>query len=52
MRHLAVADLWIEECIKDWTTLPTERVNGTANPADAMTKGIGTEAMKRHLNMM
>ena len=49
VRHLAVADLWVQEKRRAGV-IEYRKVDGKANPADAMTKGIDAESMKKHLH--
>ena len=51
VRHLAVADLWVQERQR-FGNISHHKVLGRENPADAMTKGIEAEAMIRHLKKM
>ena len=51
VRHLAVADLWVQEKQR-LGDITYRKVEGKDNPADAMTKGIDAESMQRHLQKM
>ena len=51
VRHLAVADLWVQEKQR-LGVITYRKVEGKDNPADAMTKGIDAESMQRHLQKM
>ena len=51
VRHLAVADLWVQEKRRAGA-IEYRKVDGKANPADALTKGIDAESMSRHLHFM
>ena len=48
IRHLAVADLWIQDKVKagDFKLV---KILGSENPADMFTKSITREAMEKHL---
>ena len=51
VRHLAVADLWVQERQRTGEIV-YDKVNGKDNPADAMTKGIDAASMEKHLQCM
>ena len=51
VRHLAVADLWVQEKRRAGV-IEYRKVDGKENPADAMTKGINEESMMKHLHFM
>ena len=45
-RHLAVGQLWIQERIRD-RTIALEKVAGESNPADAATKHLCAESLRK-----
>ena len=47
MRHLATADLWIRDRIKKDFKL--EKILGSENPADMLTKHIDRSLMGKHM---
>ena len=51
VRHLAVADLWIQEKVRarDFELL---KVDGQANPADILTKAVDRQTLCRHMNRL
>ena len=49
VRHLAVADLWVENK-RASGEINYEKVNGDSNPADILTKGIPEEKTQRYPN--
>ena len=51
VRHLAVADLWVQRKQADGT-IAYLRVPGTENSSDLMTKGLGAADMEKHLRRM
>ena len=51
VRHLAVADLWVQQKVQDGI-LRIEKHPGRTNPADLMTKGLDLETMNRHMAFM
>ena len=51
IRHVAVADLWIQECIKNGV-VKVFKVAGNLNASDLLTKGLDGELMMRHLSTM
>ena len=46
VRHLAVGQLWIQERIRD-RTIALEKVAGESNPADAATKHLCAESLRK-----
>ena len=48
IRHLATADLWVQDRIKkgDFTL---ERVPGVANPSDILTKHVDRTILEKHM---
>ena len=48
IRHLAVADLWIQDKVRA-KYLNLKKVLGADNPADMMTKHINREDMAKHM---
>ncbi len=46
LRHINIRMLWLQE-VEKMRTLKFEKVAGTANPADAMTKGLTKEKIER-----
>ena len=51
VRHLATADLWIQQRVRRGEIAVT-KWPGTDNPADLCTKGLSPEATARHLAAM
>ena len=51
VRHLAVAQLWIQERIKSGE-IRLYKFPGTSNPADALTKGLSREILDTHMAAM
>ena len=51
IRHLAVADLWIQDRLKS-NDFTLTKVLGTINPADALTKYIDRSSLERHMRTM
>ena len=51
VRHLAVADLWIQQKQAEGTISYT-KVPGPQNSSDLMTKGLGAADMQRHLTRL
>ena len=49
--HLAVADLWIQEK-RARGEMTFEKVDGEANPADMMTKGVNGEKIERFCKVL
>ena len=51
MRHLAVADLWVQDKVraKDFELL---KVLGQGNPADILTKAVDRQTLCRHLHRL
>ena len=51
VRHIDVNILWLQEqCAKD--ILPLEKIKGTVNPADLMTKNLSTQVASDHCDSM
>ena len=50
-RHINVQYLWIQERVREGQ-LGLSKVTGKNNPADMMTKAVGTETLQQHLNFM
>ena len=48
VRHLAVADLWIQDKVKN-QELSIEKVLGLDNPADLLTKYLDSPAQDKHV---
>ena len=51
IRHLAVADLWIQDKVRSGDVL-LEKVLGKDNPADLLTKHLDFPTMSTHLNFL
>ena len=51
VRHLAVADLWIQQKQAE-KLIVYRKVPGTENSSDLMTKGLGAADMARHLHRL
>ena len=51
VRHLAVADLWIQQKQRDGT-IAYRKIPGPENSSDLMTKGLGVADMEKHLKRM
>lgn len=49
VRHLAVADLWIQHR-RSLGSITYLKVNGKDNPADLLTKGLDGESIRRHVH--
>ena len=49
VRHLAVADLWVQEKVRAGDCV-LERVPGSSNPADMLTKHIDAPLLSKHLS--
>ena len=49
VRHLAVADLWIQDKVKN-KELQLEKVLGLDNPADLLTKYLDSPAQDKHVH--
>ena len=50
-RHINVQYLWIQERVQEGH-LGLAKVQGKKNPADMMTKAVGSETMQQHLKFM
>ena len=48
IRHLAVADLWIQQRSKDGS-VSYEKLDGTKNTSDILTKPVEGEVLSRHM---
>ena len=51
MRHLEIRDLWLQKEVRDGKVL-VEKVVGTENPADLMTKVLGIREIEDRLERM
>ena len=51
IRHLHVADLWVQDRVKKGDFALT-KVAGADNPADILTKHVPRDVMVRHMNFM
>ena len=51
VRHLAVADLWIQDKVRA-QDFKLEKVAGTSNPADALTKYVDHSTLAKHLKTL
>ena len=51
VRHLAVADLWIQQKAKDGT-IRYSKINGKHNPADLLTKGLGSAEIVKYMDRL
>ena len=51
IRHLHVSDLWVQDRLKrgDFTL---SKVDGSANPADILTKHVSRELLAKHMASM
>ena len=49
VRHLATADLWIQDRIRK-KDFGLEKVPGCDNPADILTKNVGRDILLKHMN--
>ena len=49
VRHLAVADLWIQQRVRGGE-ISVSKIPGTDNPSDICTKGVDAPTIKKHLN--
>lgn len=50
-RHIAVHLLWIQDKVRNGNFV-LEKILGTKNPADLLTKHLATVAMKEHIDRM
>jgi hypothetical protein len=48
VRHLETCQLWLQKKVADGE-IEVEKVKGTENPADALTKHLGTDDIKKHI---
>ena len=51
VRHLDVTDLWLQEKVREGD-IHVEKVAGTENPADALTKVLARPLLTKHLTCM
>ena len=51
VRHLDVTDLWLQEKVREGD-IQVEKVAGTENPADALTKVLARPLLAKHLAFM
>ena len=51
VRHLATADLWVQDRVKK-KDFVLERVPGAGNPADILTKHVDQALLSKHLGFM
>ena len=51
IRHLAVADLWVQDRVRAGDFCLT-KVKGAENPADCLTKYVGRKTLVKHLSSM
>ena len=51
IRHLHVADLWVQDRVRKGDFLIT-KVLGADNPADILTKHVGRETMRKHMDFL
>ena len=51
IRHLAVADLWVQDRVRS-KDFSLEKIPGPSNPADALTKHVGRATLQKHLTTM
>ena len=51
VRHLAVADLWVQEK-RRMGVIDYGKVDGKENPADALTKGLDKETLDKHTKVL
>ena len=51
VRHLAVGQLWVQERVRT-KDISLDKVLGTSNPADALTKHVPREVADRHVSAM
>ena len=51
VRHLAVGNLWVQECLREGT-FSLFKVKGTANPADLLTKHLSRAVLAQHLQAL
>ena len=48
VRHLAVADLWIQQKVRSGE-IQVAKIPGPENPSDMCTKGLDLPAIQRHM---
>ncbi len=51
IRHLDTQLLWVQQKAL-WGNIAYHKIDGKANPADLMTKGLDENAMKEHLQRL
>ena len=51
IRHLATADLWVQDKLKSGA-FTLQKIPGTENPADILTKSIDRPVLVRHLETL
>jgi hypothetical protein len=51
VRHLAVADLWVQHK-RDSGEITYTKIDGDSNPADMLTKGVNGEKIHRYLSVL
>ena len=51
MRHLEIRDLWLQKEVRDGK-VEVSKVRGDQNPADLMTKVLGSKDISERLSMM
>jgi hypothetical protein len=51
VRHLAVADLWIQQKARDGT-IAYFKIDGKQNPSDLLTKGVGVAEILKFLEKL
>ena len=51
IRHLAVADLWLQDKVKS-NALSVHKIAGKDNPADALTKWVDAATLQKALSKM
>ena len=51
VRHLATADLWVQDRLKK-KDFSLEKIAGTDNPGDMLTKHVPRELMAKHMTAL
>ena len=51
MRHLEIRDLWLQKEVADGKLI-IEKIPGTKNPADLMTKILGKSEIEERLSLI
>ena len=51
VRHLAVADLWVQQKSQE-KAIKYSKIDGKQNPSDMLTKGLGAADIQRYLTML